>query len=325
MKLWSSDWSDVICCCACETWPRVEGVETIATRGLSRTIDASRNNVSGNSRRSVSRVPRSRRICSLDPTAGAIARPMSDTMRPPKKVASSHSPKPMRADVAAPLTTTDSSIPMASHSETYDEGHDDPQDEAQDLGRGRHDAEADEPERRDDPDDRDEDQADDREAGRELAVDDVIAVDRLGQQARQRPLGALTVDGVEREGEAEQRGDVGEEARDRRQREAVADLGREPEQVQEDRGCLAGSLGGIADRSGGEVQRDRGGQPQHGDEDEEAGRQQVIAELLRGDDHPAGPRDRPRPIRGDGAHAPTSAGTARAGPLVGAGRATARR
>ena len=47
--------------------------------------------------------------------------------------------------------------------------------------------------------------ADDREPGRELAVDHVVAVDRLRQQPRQRALGPLAVDRVEREREAEQR------------------------------------------------------------------------------------------------------------------------
>ena len=51
-------------------------------------------------------------------------------------------------------------------------------------------------------DDRRQHEPDDRQAGRELAVDDVVAVDRLGEQARQRPLGALAVDRIEGEREA---------------------------------------------------------------------------------------------------------------------------
>ena len=126
-------------------------------------------------------------------------------IRPPKNVSSSHVPNPMRADVAARRTSTDSSIPNASQSDDVEERHEQPERRAGGAPRRRDDPEPDDPERRDHRDDDDEDERDDREAGRELAVDHVVAVDRLGQQPRQRPLGPLAVDRVEREREAEQR------------------------------------------------------------------------------------------------------------------------
>ena len=84
----------------------------------------------------------------------------------------------------------------------------DPQDDPEELDSRRDESEAEHAERRDDPDDRDQHEADDRQAGRELAVDHVVAVDRLGQQARQRSLGPLAVDGVEGERQPEERRDV---------------------------------------------------------------------------------------------------------------------
>ena len=60
----------------------------------------------------------------------------------------------------------------------------------------------------------------------ELAVDDLVAVDRLGDQAGQRALGALAVDRVEAEGDPEQRAEDAEELVERRHA-----LGREREQV----------------------------------------------------------------------------------------------
>ena len=89
----------------------------------------------------------------------------------------------------------------------------------------RHDAEADEAERGDRADHGDQHEPDDREAGHELAVHDVVAVDRLRQEPRQRPLRALAVDRVERERQPEQRRDVGQEPGHRRQGELAADVG----------------------------------------------------------------------------------------------------
>ena len=166
-------------------------------------------------------------------------------------------------------------------------------DEPQDLARGRQDPEADDAERRDQPDDRDEDDADDRQSGGELAVDDVVAVDRLGEEAGQRPAGPLAVHRVEREGDPEQRRDDPEEPRDRRQRDLVGDVGGVPEQRDEDRRRAAVRLGRGSDRVRDEVERDGGDEAQDEEQDDEARGQQVVRELLPGDDHPAGPGDGP--------------------------------
>ena len=58
------------------------------------------------------------RTSALDPDSGAMNPPISDVMSPPKNVSSSHAPKPIRADVAARRTSTDSSIPKASQNAT---------------------------------------------------------------------------------------------------------------------------------------------------------------------------------------------------------------
>ena len=76
------------------------------------------------------------------------------------------------------------------------------------------------PKRRDEDHERAEHQRDDREPGDELAVDDVVAVDRLGEQPRQRPLGALGVDPVEPERDADER----DEQRRERDHRHAADL-----------------------------------------------------------------------------------------------------
>ena len=85
---------------------------------------------------------------------------------------------------------------------------------------------------------------------------------------------------VEREGQPEQRRDVGQEPRHRRQRELVADVRREPEQRDEDGLGVGDARRDLADRGRREVQRDGRGQAQHDDEHDEARRQQVVAELL---------------------------------------------
>ena len=146
----------------------------------------------------------------------------------------------------------------------------------------RDDPEPDDAERGDQGDDRDEHEPDHGHAGGELAVDDVVAIDRLGEQARQRALGSLAVDRVEGEGQAEQRRHQADEDVDPQD----ADIGRaDGEQEQED-GRRAGHLGRRRlDLVGREVERDRGGQAEHDQQDEEADAQQVVAELL-GRDHP---------------------------------------
>ena len=47
----------------------------------------------------------------------------------------------------------------------------------------------------------------------------------------------------------------------------------------------------VADQVGGEVERDGGRQAEHDQQDDEPDAQQVVAELLGGDDPPAGARD----------------------------------
>ncbi len=96
------------------------------------------------------------------------------------------------------------------------------------------------------------DDPDDRHPGRELAVDDVIAVDRLGEQSRQRPLGSLAVDGVEGEGDPEQRRHHPDECVD--PEDVEIGVGRaKAEQRQEDRRRPARLRGEFADAIGGDV------------------------------------------------------------------------
>ena len=149
----------------------------------------------------------------------------------------------------------------------------------------RHDPEAKHPEARDEADDRDEHQPDDRHARRELAVDDVVAMDRLGQQPRQRALGALAVDRIEGEGQTEQRGDDADECIDTQDRDV---LRAEREQGQEDGGRAARLGRHGPDLIGREIERDRGGQSEHDQQHDEPDAQQVIAQLLGGDHAPAG-------------------------------------
>ena len=67
--------------------------------------------------------------------------------------------------------------------------------------------------------------------GGELAVDDIVAIDRLGEQARQGALGSLAVDRVEGKGQTEQRRHQADEDVDPQD----ADIGRaDGEQEQED-------------------------------------------------------------------------------------------
>src|SRR5579884_4364232 len=56
---------------------------------------------------------------------------------------------------------------------------------------------------------------DDDQAGEELAVDDVIPVDRLRKQPAECSASLLTVDGVEAEGDAQQRAQEGHERHER--------------------------------------------------------------------------------------------------------------
>ena len=143
----------------------------------------------------------------------------------------------------------------------------------------------------------DDDHRDDGETGRELAVDDVVAVDRLRQEPRQRAVRPLAVDRVERERETEQRPDERQEPDHGRQRDLVVDRRCQPEQRDEERGEAGGSGRRVTDLAADEVERDGRSHGHDDREDQEPRRQDVVAELLRGDDHPAGARDRTRPRR----------------------------
>ena len=136
-----------------------------------------------------------------------------------------HTPRPTSAEVAARRMTTDSSVPKASQSATYRIVR-----ASQTISRMASPSVGAIPSRRSPKpamtasahDQRD---GDDRQAGRELAVDDVVAMDRLREQAREGALVALAVDGVEREPDAEQRrGDRDEQvdAEERRRPRATA-------------------------------------------------------------------------------------------------------
>ena len=138
---------------------------------------------------------------------------MSDTMSPPKMVSSSHDAEPDERGVAARRMTTDRSSPNASQNATYRNVTRARATRREDLGRPATIPSRMMPERRDDASTTDEHERDDRQPGGELAVDHVVAVDRLRQEPRQRALGPLAVDRVEGEGEPEQRRDEAEELR----------------------------------------------------------------------------------------------------------------
>ena len=107
-------------------------------------------------------------------------------------------------------------------------------------------------------------------------------MDRLGDDPRQRALGALAVDRVEPEADAEQRAEDAEELVERGHA-----LRREGEQVEEDRRGLRGRVGGVADRAGRRVHGREPGERHQDDEQQEPHRPDVIGELLAGDDAPA--------------------------------------
>ena len=120
----------------------------------------------------------------------------------------------------------------------------------------------------------------------ELAVDHVVAVDRLRQQARQRALVPLAVDRVEGEAHAEERRDDADERIDPKD---VDVLRREREQREEDGRLAACRLGEPPDRLRREVQRDHRGDPEDDQQDVQPNAEQVVGELLAGDRDPARP------------------------------------
>ena len=88
------------------------------------------------------------------------------------------------------------------------ERHDHPERDPEQLLGARHDAEPDDPERGDHAHDERQDQPDDGQAGRELAVDHVVAVDRLGKEgAADVPLARSPFTASNANGDPEQRSD----------------------------------------------------------------------------------------------------------------------
>ena len=117
----------------------------------------------------------------------------------------------------------------------------------------------------------------------ELAVDDVVAVDRLGQQARQGSLRALAVDPVEAECDTQQRT---EERDERREWRDLADL--TGEQDEEDRRLAADVRSHVAQAAGHGVDRGSTGQRQDDRQQQETKAGYLVGEFLRGDDAPSG-------------------------------------
>ena len=107
-------------------------------------------------------------------------------------------------------------------------------------------------------------------------------MDRLGDEARQGALRAFAVDGIEAEGDAEQRAEDGDELVECRH-----PVGGQGEQVEEDRRHVGGGAGGVADRTAGRVHRGQTGEGDEHDQDDEAHRVNVVGELLAGDDPPS--------------------------------------
>ena len=86
-----------------------------------------------------------------------------------------------------------------------------------------------------------EDQPDDEQPGRELPVDHVVPVDGLGQQARQRSQGPFSIDGIEAEGDPDERQHEADEAEEG-EWELVAGDGEEPQEQRRRAACLSRSV-----------------------------------------------------------------------------------
>ena len=95
-------------------------------------------------------------------------------------------------------------------------------------------------------------------------------------------LGALAIDRVEPEGDAEQRTEDAEELVERRH-----PFGRQGEQVQVDRRRLRRGVRRVTDRTARRVHRRQPGEGEQHEQDDEANRGDVVGELLAGDDAPA--------------------------------------
>ena len=163
-----------------------------------------------------------------------------------------------------------------------DDRHEEEDDEAGEVGAGRDQPEAQDAVAGDRGQDRPDREGDGRDTGDELAVDHVVAVDRLGHEAGERALRALAADGVEAQRDAEQRAEEADELVEGRH-----PVGREREQVEEQRRRPRGLARGVADVAAGRVDRGQPGERHQRDEDHEADRADVVGQLLGGDDAPA--------------------------------------
>ena len=187
------------------------------------------------------------------------------------------------AAVAARRQTTDSSSGSASHSAMYTTATTIEGDDARDVAARRADAEAQRAVAGDDRDEAGEGEGDGADAGDELAVDDLVAVDRLGDTSRgsvrwaRSPLIASNPKAMPSSGPRMPRNSWNAGTR----------CGRQREQVEEDRRRLRRRVGGVADRAARRVHGGQPGERDEDDEDHEADRADVVGELLAGDDAPA--------------------------------------
>ena len=113
------------------------------------------------------------------------------------------------------------------------DGRQEPREHPGELLRVGDDPEADDPERRHEDDEGAEHHGDHGDPRSELAVDDVVAMDRLGEQPRQGALAALAVDAVEAEGDADER----DEHRGEGDRGHAADALRSDDEQREEHGA----------------------------------------------------------------------------------------
>ena len=138
------------------------------------------------------------------------------TISEKNRLSTSQTASAIIAEVAALRTRTEQSNANASQKpmKNSDRNH-------QTISRATssadgNDAELDHADGADQEHDHREDQADDSQAGNELAIDHVVAVDGLSEQARQSCLRPLAVDRVKSERDAQQRDEERDQRRERR-------------------------------------------------------------------------------------------------------------
>ena len=205
----------------------------------------------------------------------------------PNRIRASQLPNPTSAADAAPRMTTDSSSANASQNDAYRTVARSHANDPGELLGGGDDPQPHDPERRHEDDEGAEHHRDHGDARGELAVDDVVAVDRLGEQPRQRALAALAVDAVEPERDADQR----HEQRGEGDRGHAADALRADDEQREEQGGRAGQLRRrVADVGGDEVHRHDRGDRDDDEQDEEPDAAEVVGELLGRDRPPAAGR-----------------------------------